>query len=403
VYIPNLKQWLSDNLEGYSRESSPTQMLIIKMLFLPRRDWDNRDLFWIPWQKVRDWGHSGKTFQYVNDKYGFYEVVEHYQRPKEGEEAMCTRYRASELTSDLWERMNQYREPIRLIPAIRGYPIPKCNDTTNIGGLTIRSVVKLDTESLEDFINTYTHENKRYQNTRVDAAHQIYRMANNLTYPGSIPLYYSQPRENGRVYGYGLKLQNAPREVRTAVLNGYIDVDMKNLHYTILNHWGNYPSINYYVENTQAVRRDIANWLKVSPDQVKIALLSIIYGATKGGSVKRHAIPKTFESSVKAEQFWQIPLVNRLKEESKRAGISKLGSDYNRKTLSEELQRIEHQLLTCVCKDKTIIVPMHDGAVLHTEIDTNEAEKRIKDKFGYDVVIKQERINYDTFFYNKRN
>lgn len=409
MYYPNIRDILKEELPGFSAERTKTQHLIMKMLFLPHRDWEDRSKVIIPKETVvDDWGHCMKTFHSVNKRYGLYSLTD-ASRYFTANDSAYARWEATNETRRILEAVYEDTRPITIArrpveqrqhtktgQLKHEHGLPKKGQTRKVGGMNVQATPKINMETLERFIDEFRDSKDPSRMARsLESAYQLYRMGNNSNLGwGYVPMDYAQ-YNGGRTYGYGLKLQNAPREVRTAALDGYWDYDMENVHYTILSHFGGFPAINQYLNDKHKVREELSNYLGVSEEQAKRCLISLIYGVTRGTDQRYCAIPRILGGAPKTNDFWCHPFINELSKDVDNAGKEFLGTEkVDYKALSGKLQRIESKMLAIICEGHDVVVPMHDGMVLDVDMDTNEMESMVKQRLGYDISITRKGISY---------
>ena len=88
----------------------------------------------------------------------------------------------------------------------------------------------------------------------------------------------------GRLFAGDRSLQNLPTELRAAALCGMFDFDIETCHFTIFRQLAErlgvaVPAIVRYIENKKATRQGLVDRIGITPEQVKMALNAIIYGA----------------------------------------------------------------------------------------------------------------------------
>ena len=92
--------------------------------------------------------------------------------------------------------------------------------------------------------------------------------------------------QSGRLYSfYHANLQNAPKAIRHALLDGQYDYDIENCHFTLFSQLSNKygyitNAINRYLKNKTKVRESLADAIGLADViPIKESLLAIIYGA----------------------------------------------------------------------------------------------------------------------------
>ena len=112
------------------------------------------------------------------------------------------------------------------------------------------------------------------------AAKLIHLATGNIELPEGCIFQMYQECVTGRLYGYSEHLQNAPREVRHAALNGQYDYDFDNCHYAILHQLAqklniHTPHITEYLQHKRFHRARLANDLGVSEKAVSYTHLTL--------------------------------------------------------------------------------------------------------------------------------
>ena len=151
----------------------------------------------------------------------------------------------------------------------------------------IECVETVDVDKLNFIINNkdifepLLREERKYKND--DFTYDPFLMAKNYldkSRQGKVNVVYKQKKSVGRKYAMGsLSLQCLTRQIRQAICGGYIDIDIKNCHPTILkficDECGiSCPVLTKYVENREGFFKDNG----VTKDVGKIVFLSVMNG-----------------------------------------------------------------------------------------------------------------------------
>ncbi len=235
--------------------------------------------------------------------------------------------------------------------------------------------------------------------------------------------------KTGRLYAQGVaNLQNAPRSIRQAALQGFYDYDIENCHYALFRQLAaragfQTPNIDDYLKNKKEVRESLADEIGAPSGQVKECLIQLIYGARRT-EFSKAAIPKTLDKkeysiSGKAyldkdstRKFINHPFVKALYEELKQGRkviianqqVSRMGNIKNlmgctiaadeeeEKILAHILQGIEAKILEIARElyGKDIILLQHDGFTSRIKLNFNRLTTETRDRLGYEVEIKEE-------------
>jgi len=312
--------------------------------------------------------------------------------------------------------------------------LPNVIDSKDSDGKTTKwkvgpsNVVPIDTEALrglwsdlrdraegkQDLYATGGPEDWLY---KADSIGILLRYANweELGY-GNLPQRY-QESTSGRLYAQGINLQNTPRAVRQAALNGLWDYDIENCHFTLFSQLAarygyETKNINYYLQNKKAVRQELANYLGIDIGSVKVCLLSILYGA-RANDFPRNAIPKEIGQE-KAKLLFEHEVFRGIHGNIKR-GREKILKNYpvnNRgylvnafgksihkdkkppQKLAHLLQGIEAQALRAVVEEipDKVLVLMHDGFVTKKRISQRDMSAHVSAVTGYKVTLEGQKI-----------
>lgn len=395
MYLPDLIEYLSDNLDGFSEERKDTQKLIAKVMYLPRPHFLDSSAVAIPNELLRTLGHSSASFQRINKKYNLYSTSGQYFKGKSSR-----KYYPNTVVNELLYGFatNKQRAVVReLFKNHKGQYCERSVDflatgITKVSGLNINPTPKVNTVEFGKWVQDNYHTMPTHYHQLAVKFFALLKCENIPT--NTIPQAYEKI-PNGRVTGLGVAVQNAPKEMRKALFCGSYDYDFQNCHYAILSQTGDYPTITEYVNNTNAWRNEIAQEIGATVKETKKCLLAMSYGATKGTNPSYCAIPQIIGSS-KATMFWKNNKVQALEAEVKIAGSKLTGLPVYDKGLasaqSNKLQGIENEILAACTKDIIIDVPMYDGFIYNGDLDVEQLQDNIKEITGYDIVVTKERI-----------
>jgi hypothetical protein len=198
----------------------------------------------------------------------------------------------------------------------------------------------------------------------------------------------------GRVVNTSVfNMQTFPREARKIAFSGYKNYDFKNCHYTIANSFGNFPSINNYVQNTEEIREQISLDIGSDKNDVKVALLALLYG-TKRLPYKFSALYEIFKSRELAGRFLEHKIVKGLFNDLDRLipllvdladKEGYIGNRFSR--ASQYIMNIESKMFLSILDRYKIVLPLHDGFITDEQVDVRGEEKRLKDDFGFEIKI----------------
>ena len=261
---------------------------------------------------------------------------------------------------------------------------------------------------------------------RAEWAATLLVLANtNLGGQGWLPMRYREA-QSGRLYAMDDNLQNCPKEVRMAALDGAIDYDISNCHYTLLAQLAasddiECPAIQNYLKNKTAIRNRIADHLQVDTVRVKTCLLALIYGAKMAahktpGKGRDPAIYKALGAE-KGAMLLAMPEFVDLAEEVRRVGnkvlenwpvrsgslINDAGcgikqSEQKKQKLSHLLQGAEALILKTAVEyleakqPGNVILLQHDGFTARKKIDISALRVHIEEQTGFVVEWDVDRI-----------
>lgn len=228
----------------------------------------------------------------------------------------------------------------------------------------------------------------------------------NSNFPGSLLHRYVQSR-SGRLYAEGLNLQNCPKEIRNAALQGHWDYDINCCHFSILEQMTkkldfDCPVIRSYVSDKNAIRGEISKGVGISIPQAKLVLTATIYGARKGLQT-RNAIPKAIgieaakslyiNKSYKAiaDEISQAKKVileryphraGRYINEFKMAISTKDGKASILSHLMEGVEALALRSAIKHCRGEIVLL-QHDGFVLKNPVDLKGLQEAVFRETGY--------------------
>lgn len=392
MYLPDLVSYLDACLPEYEQERKDTKEFIAKLLYLPTRHYDDSSAVSISRAFLQTLGHSQALFSKVNIKYGFYTTDNQYFQGKSTRKYYPT-HRVTQLLSGFQQQshsypikeLKHYGNKAKLVDA--HYIAGECIE---LSGTSIKTSIRCDVTKLGHFLKQCDND------MWVGVGYRFTHLLHSSNYPYGVAPQAYKAIPNGRVVGCGVSVQNSPKLLREALMDGSYDYDFTNCHYSVLSQTGDFPSLSAYVANTADYRATIAQDLGVTPKQVKTALIAMLYGANKGTNAKFSAIPSIIgEANVQA--FWKHPLVASIKSETTEAGILLLNEAPSKgfySKLSFQLQSIEKSILSAATQGIDVDVPMYDGFIYSDKLDTKLLQKNIKDATGYSVSVKRERIHY---------
>ena len=329
--------------------------------------------------------------------------------------------------ASLFEALSLLKIPTKLPAA----PIRSRIDGKSLGGtkerksgwtdVRVAPFVPINKEKLLDYVQDC--QDKDYK----AAAEKLLVFANNTICPGCIPVLYEQ-KKSGRIYEIEYAMQSTPRSVRQAALSGNWDYDIRNCHFAIFAKWAamldkKTPNVSEYLARKDEIQQVLADAANVSKEEIKSALLSLLYGAelrsTSSSWAQREygvsSIQKTLGDAQSAV-FVKLPFVIALTRELRAVGgaiirsmsksrglvVNSFGglmdpaTSSNRQILCHGLQGVEAKALHAVVGKygEDIILCMHDGWVSRKKLDVGELERVIQNATGFNLDVKESLIQY---------
>lgn len=231
----------------------------------------------------------------------------------------------------------------------------------------------------------------------------------------SIEVLY-QECSSGRLFAMGASLQSVYREVRYAAfaLSGYHEYDLSNAHFDILRQLANKigletPAIDNYMADKTAIRARIAADVGISIKEVKVVLLSVLYGAKKGsswfkskGRWRLGAIAETVGQDKAARLFEHTDWAGLADEVAtirkpilaacpvhRGKVVNLMGKVCDGGPLSHIVQGVEAKILHCVIETygNQIVLLQHDGFIASSRLDVDSLSSMVKDRTGFDVTF----------------
>jgi len=391
-FYVNLNDIFNEELPGWKSQTKETKDKILTLLFNAKRH-ESPGMYCIPVSHIKAKGLDPARIKDRLKKWGIVEFLPEYWE---------NRAQDMKFTPYFYDLMN--RAAIREVKKHMVKPNPP-KKPMKLCEMHIDRNPHINLDNLNHYIEEgWMAEEKDPEDKRDQAIiFRLYATAKNNR--GRIPQKYYQPSDFGeysaRIYGTGTHaIQQAPRLIRSAMMDGYYDYDFENAHYAILNSHGEYAAIDHYVNNTKETRNKIAEETGLTYEQVKFGLIALLYGAKRGKHPTKSAIAKQFGVD-KVDAFFYNPTVASIREEMKEAGVFLLQfhgvdprTDFFRK-LSLALQTEENRILSAAKEGEEITVPMFDGWIQKEDVNPMVYERRIVDGTGYHVRVTRERIAYE--------
>lgn len=253
-----------------------------------------------------------------------------------------------------------------------------------------------------------------------DAAAQILRLATTtVAGRGVLPHRYEEAA-SGRLYAKGINLQNAPRIVKQAALEGFWEYDLANCHFTILNQMASQfgfdcNAIRHYVRNKPLVRSQIAAEAEITVDDTKTCLLALMYGA-RATTWHANAIPSAIGAEA-AQRLYNVALFRAIKTEVDQArnailsewprtanggltnamGKAISGKARPAEKMSHLIQGVEAKALNAVIQvyPHEIVLLQHDGFAAACSLDSDAILCAIYQATGFHFALQENQLRFD--------
>jgi hypothetical protein len=262
-------------------------------------------------------------------------------------------------------------------------------------------------------------------------AHKMLVMASTDIAPGALIHQYEQV-DSGRLYAYGVNLQNCQRLLKQVALQGLWDYDIANCHFTIFQQMAaavnvDTPHITDYLNNKAATRMEIAERVGITIDQTKKCLLALMYGAStkiekpKIGDRKMDDNLTDIAKELGVEAALRLfahPTFMAIAEDIKAGraailaaqpitsgrggkviknikGLSLSADSTPAQKLSHLTHGVEALMLDLINREygDDIQVFQHDGFVSLRRLHVGDIEKMISEATGYRVTLEEKRLD----------
>jgi hypothetical protein len=233
----------------------------------------------------------------------------------------------------------------------------------------------------------------------------------------------------GRVFASGTSLQSVPRAVRHAALSDHFDYDFVSCHFRLLEQIARKLGIECpdpvkrYNRAVKRTRKQIADECDLRPEQVKKALIAVLYGAPLT-SLPRNALAKSLAPGSSVSDRWigsqraqrllqsrafrhlcrdvgylRTEIVRRWPHTRGDTLLNDVGcaiaiSASNRRKLAHILQGAETAMLRVVAKElgEEIEVLQHDGWTTAKRLDRWRLARLIYEATGYRMRIEEKGL-----------
>ena len=458
IILPNITQVLEENVDYYRTMSDKYKSHIDRMICSTIQGKNKHNQI----KRVKHIGCSSLSSKKLNDtfiEYGmtykdviphFYDIVDHtYNNKHPNKKKRHTKYyKLKDSIIECLIRELQHQPTILIDNKTKKkiHQLPKNSIrktyTNKNSGVTKRckSIISMDTwvKGNEQLIDDYISELESVKDcvsVLVKPIVQLYQlelcsikslMNNNLN-KGYLPQIY-QEQDCGRLGGKGFHLLNIKKKIRFIFfgnMNLY-DYDISNCHYSLFSNLskqhGYYTDgIDYYLRNKKVVRKTLSDDLELTIKQVKVGLISLMYGNSLKIS-EFNSLWDEFQGEEPLRKFFEHKIIKKLIEDIKEGtklivgktpvtkqnqygmGIKNVvgktrflydedGLVSDSQLLSHLLSGWERKLMEYISSilDEKMIGMYYDGWI-SKEVDTEYIIGKIKDKFDFDISIDSELI-----------
>lgn len=266
----------------------------------------------------------------------------------------------------------------------------------SIRGKTVADYTHSATISVKELEDHFT-KNEADMTTRDQA--ELYRVLELAKYRnGELDQEYFR-KKTGRLYAYGSgAMQTMPKPMRKAAFKGCYDIDLCNAHYRIASHFTENKIIQEYAYDASLVRKMLANDLNLSPSDVKLLFIMLMYGAgtsgRKGSSLEREFGKDKLQEMLSHNYTKSIMHgIEQLTEDLQVNGYVTIGEG---ETASQSraafMQSYEAQILdVCIDKVKPELL-LFDGFITKENVSCEWLQEIILDNTGLDIEVSKEII-----------
>jgi hypothetical protein len=239
---------------------------------------------------------------------------------------------------------------------------------------------------------------------------------NALIVTGRKPIYHQYCQSPaGRWYSIGptINLQAAPRQIRNAAFTGNQLIDIDSCHFTLLSQMASElnsecPAIKNLIENKIKFRKDLANRVDSSSENIKKALIALIYGArlspSNRGALSRIFQPRQLASFLEdlevREIYEEIRKASKVVIEhaikvTKKKGVlvnamgkqKRVSNSTREEQLAHLLQGAEALILSKIgaTYGKKMRLLLHDGFICTKSVNPVEVVALVKRETGWEI------------------
>lgn len=383
--LPNLMTYLSQTLTSYDSNRLEYRRAVAKLLVgchLPHNVEKGAVVISVEYLKLLD--ISPRLFNKINNDLGLFESNNHYSKDKGHAKAYFP-------TTTINELLKGY---IQFLKSNKALPVEQLRLKRVSKNLFDNGDTQINLTALEALCERYEASNEVYKTFM--CSQLIIEAKNNN---GVLRGLYAKA-ESGRLYGVGVSLQNAPKEIRLAALSNLnmIDYDVENCHPALFKHFYNGSLLSLYCTNKESMRNTLAERVGVDVGLIKQALLAMFFGCSM--SPVKGALVDILKDKV--EVFLNEAFVQGLNKELNQARKAVLNSEEGQKALktlkrkdleamtanqkvAHILQNLESTILMAVINKYQPEYLFHDGFVMSADVCTKELSVHIKEATGFSV------------------
>ncbi|MFK5987157.1 MAG: hypothetical protein QM479_17240 [Pseudomonadota bacterium] len=423
--MKSFSNYLRNNLDGFNNLPEKMQFHFCQLSFsLSNKKYQHQKFkgySFLPYQTI--YSKFGRNFLSINEQLGFFDITTNWSKSKSYSRGVkLTEHvavlKAEFLKSDpvLSELISENGKILRTLPT---NGILKEVNLTNRKYTAIKSTIAVDhveADKLLSYLLSMKHTNGL--NVNVDYVVDSIRTIKHYSYTkiagkNTLIQRYSYS-DSGRLYAKNINLQNAPKIVRDAFLDGCYNHDFDNCHYSIFCQLAERvgyqcPAIKHYIAHKTEVREKLSIDIGISIKAVKTALLAIMYGS-KATQWHEAAIPRLIGERAPALYEHQIfkgiseeiqiarkKIIEGWTNKTQRSFINHMNkpiskAEDDRFIMAHFQQGIESKMLHVAIDNfgDEIVLLQHDGFSTKSKIDTDIIINQIKREMNFDMAMATE-------------
>ena len=366
--VPSRRDFLSRYLDGFDNLPKRTQNLAVKCLFCNNRHrvWPEAKSFNRSWLTHPTVGADNRRFERMNNKLGLF-----YTNDK---------FSPGHFSKPYWLTDKARNAIVGYVSEIDPREIMKIVEGADL---------QIDVMGVWEYMNSISDPERITKCAELIA---------NVPEENFLRTEYME-LNCGRKVAVGYNFQNMPKWLREIVLKGWWDYDFKNCHYVIASTLGDFPTINQYVEDSDAIREELAKELGCDIKPVKYSLLSLLYGA------KRKPTPNSaiydYLGKEQAQHFVDNPFVKHLCDDidgllevvkERLYHCPQIVQKNDHSAAAQYLMMYEASMLEVATLEVEDPLLMYDGFMCKDRQDRGYIEKRVRNATKIPVTVTEEQI-----------